>query len=462
MRARLVMIACALVWTACGEEAPEAPAHETLEPPSPAEPEAPAPEATPAATAEPAAPTARPVNLLVSVPSAIAVSSVYRDQTDQIARLVDGGLETAWNTRSGDLVGAWIDVRLPAEVTVTSIELTAGFTRDGGSTDLFTGNHRIARVRVLHDGAALGEFDLDTSSRALQPIAVTGGGGVYRIEVVRVLPGSRTEWREVCVSELRVMGTAPHVVEGDASPRFGVGTLPELGSATDGLPPELSDRDDQITDEILAFASAWGTFDRAQIHAEFNTGEPGVSPEQATGFRDQRREIFGRIATLLEPVDAPRAAELRRAAEESGAGWSWATRRGDLDVAAAALQAAVDASGQPFVRCTWASSHAAIRLERMISLAEWERERTEWSVDEISALEDEDSAETRRAERAAEAASRAADAADALAEAWSTNPAGAARRFASMQPPAIPLTGPDWDVCRAQVAVAAEHCAWSR
>lgn len=82
------------------------------------------------------------VDLLQSVATDVAVSSVYRDETAQVGRLADGDLESAWNSRTGDLVGAWIDVRLPATAAVTSIAMTAGFTRRTDSGDLYTEGER--------------------------------------------------------------------------------------------------------------------------------------------------------------------------------------------------------------------------------------------------------------------------------------------------------------------------------
>ncbi len=54
------------------------------------------PEPVPAETsAEPAPTTTPPVDLLHAVGTELAVSSAYRDQASQVARLVDGDLATA-------------------------------------------------------------------------------------------------------------------------------------------------------------------------------------------------------------------------------------------------------------------------------------------------------------------------------------------------------------------------------
>lgn len=124
-------------------------------------------------------------------------------------KMLDNDLGTAWNSRSGDLVGAWFEVSVPAGVTVSSFALTAGFTRQNGRNDLFAMNHRVERVRVSRDGVDLGEFALDAESRALQTFALAGNGGVYRFTISAERAGSRAAWRELCVSEFVLYGSAP-------------------------------------------------------------------------------------------------------------------------------------------------------------------------------------------------------------------------------------------------------------
>lgn len=238
MRAPLVALSVAgALLAACGSD-PASPPVPTAPPvASPAAPVAPVPAAPAvpqqgaAAAAQPTAPpvpTGPPVDLLHATAAAVATSSAYRDDAAQVAALVDGSLETAWNSRTGDLTGAWIEVRLPADATVSSIAMTAGFTHVTARADLFPGNHRVTRVRVLHDGVEAGTFPLDPDLRTLQTIPVGGAGGVYRIEIAEVLPGARTDWRETCVSELAVMGHAPGEVPGSRRPATAIGTLPEL------------------------------------------------------------------------------------------------------------------------------------------------------------------------------------------------------------------------------------------
>ena len=163
-----------------------------------------------AALASPVAADPPPaVNLLTSAPSTVAVSSTVANAAILPAHLVDGDLATAWNSRTDELVGAWLAFRVPAGAHVTAIRMTAGFTRTDQTGDLFTQNPRIRKVRVSRGGKLLVEQPLDPESRALQTIAVHADGGDFKIEILDVLPGSKATWREVCVSELEVWGTLP-------------------------------------------------------------------------------------------------------------------------------------------------------------------------------------------------------------------------------------------------------------
>ncbi|MGF1467576.1 MAG: discoidin domain-containing protein [Sandaracinaceae bacterium] len=163
-----------------------------------------------------------PVDLLRAVPAEVVTSSAYHGRPRQVPRMVDGDLETAWNSGTDDLVGAWIEVRLPAEARVSAIALTAGFTRRRGDRDFFTENYRVTGVRVSRDGQDLGTFSVDPRSRGLQHLPVGGPGGVYRIEIASVLPGTRRDWREVCISELQVLGWAPDARRGAREPACAV------------------------------------------------------------------------------------------------------------------------------------------------------------------------------------------------------------------------------------------------
>src|SRR5688500_10384326 len=194
----------------CGGEAeirsePAPAAGETVVEPSAEEP----------AVREPEAPA---VDLLHAVPTRVRSSSAYRDDVAQVAKLFDGDLATAWNSRTGDLVGAWIEVTLPDDARVTEIQMTVGFPHEQRGRDLFTGNHRVRQVRVSRGESVLGTFELDVESRELQPIAIESAGGTLRITVTEVAAGTQADWRETCISELRVMGRAPGAEVGAHTP----------------------------------------------------------------------------------------------------------------------------------------------------------------------------------------------------------------------------------------------------
>lgn len=157
-------------------------------------------------------------DLLHAVPTRVHSSSAYRRDRRQVERLFDGDLETTWSSDTGDLVGAWIEVTLPDDATVTEIRMTVGFARERHGRDLFTGNHRVRQVRVSRGDETLGTFVLDVDSRSLQPLAVQSAGGTLRITVTELVEGTRTDWRETCISELRVMGRAPGAEIGAHAP----------------------------------------------------------------------------------------------------------------------------------------------------------------------------------------------------------------------------------------------------
>ncbi len=210
----------------------------------------------PAPSAAPALPPAE-TDLLHAVPTTVTVSSRVSNATDRADDLVDGNLETAWNSRTGDLRGAWIDVQLPAGVTVSAIKITAGFTRVGARGDLFTMNQRVRRVRVSRDGVALGEFDLDPARRDLQTLAVTGPGGTYRIELTDFVPGTQAGWREACVSELQIWGRpGPGVASARVIPSVAVAPGPGDRAAQSAAPNVTAIAADASTASMTSASTA--------------------------------------------------------------------------------------------------------------------------------------------------------------------------------------------------------------
>ncbi len=169
---------------------------------------------------------AREVSLLRSKDARVAVSSLVDSPKASPSDLLDGAEETAWNGKTGDLVGGWIAFRLPKAAHVHAIVLSSGFAgRDPDGGDLFTMNHRITRVRVTREGMPDRSVDLDPATRSPQRIPIDAMGGDYRIEVLATLPGTKTTWRELVVSTFDVLGVPAVAKITDASVGVRVGSL---------------------------------------------------------------------------------------------------------------------------------------------------------------------------------------------------------------------------------------------
>lgn len=460
-------MASALLCAACGSGAPTAPG--TASSPAEARPTgvaantagtADAPErAAPVAPVAPIAPLAVPVDLLHAVRTDLAVSSVYRNQPSQAQHLVDGDLATAWNSRTDELVGAWIEARIPADATVTSIAMTPGFARTGGSTDLFTGNHRIARVRVLRDGTEVGIYPLDVSAPVLVTVPVDGPGGVYRIEVAEVVPGSRSTWRETCVSELQILGRAPGMNPGARLPHTFVGALPALAPAP--APADRAAIDLRHRQAVAWLTTAWTTLQRELDNLDQNTGEPVPDADLQRELELQRDAILLRIVGLVEPIDEVRSDALRIAAARTMPWEDAAGRRtalaSDVDALGSALEAVGAWLGDDEARCRSARVHAGIRLTRVSSAVHLESYIAE--INDFEAAQDDRPVDpaARRRDRAIE---RDDEALSALASEWSRNSRGCATRLLRRDPPVVPAAVADWTALRAQLEAARTVCGW--
>jgi len=103
-----------------------------------------------------------------------------------------------------------------AGATIDEVRLTVGHTGKGpNGEDYFTMNPRITKVTLL-DGAEtpLGTFPLDPEKRELQSIILPSPTtSRIKIKVEDVVMGTKANWKEVCVSELEVIGKPPPDVE---------------------------------------------------------------------------------------------------------------------------------------------------------------------------------------------------------------------------------------------------------
>lgn len=210
----------------------------------------------------------------------LAVSSNVDNPRDFPEHLIDGKPETAWNGKTGDLVGGWVAFRLPSGVRVRRIELSAGFDKVSNAGDLFTMNHRVKRVRLTRDGTPIAERDFDLDVRTPQAIELKqpGGGGVYRIEVLAVEPGSKATWRELSLSELKVLGDPGSAkLERPIMPPVGVGDFPQPRQPPPAPPLLIEPFFSRAFPSIGAFCKAYDAAVRPAIDAKFTdrSGYPG-------------------------------------------------------------------------------------------------------------------------------------------------------------------------------------------
>ncbi|MCC6748807.1 MAG: hypothetical protein IT371_14200 [Deltaproteobacteria bacterium] len=212
----------------------------------------------------------------------IAVSSAVSNPRIHPRQLVDGALDTAWNGRSGDLAGAWVAVRLPGPRRVSAVELTAGFASNKGKRDLFLGNYRIKRLRVVADGRPVGELTLDIEQRGLQRLPVKGTAREWRFEIVEVVAGTERRWREICVSELRLLGALAAGALDRAVPEFRVGSL-------DGRPPCPMGTRFKRQKEDSGEREEWCERPSGEKHGYYGRYRADGRPEELGGYeKDQK------------------------------------------------------------------------------------------------------------------------------------------------------------------------------
>lgn len=398
-----------------------------------------------------------PVDLLHAVGTELAVSSAYRNLRQQVERLVDGDLTSAWNSATGDLAGAWIEVRLPPDAEVTGIALVPGFARVSNGSDLFTGNHRVAKIRVLRDGVEVGRFPVANERPELVTIPVTGRGGVWRIELTELRAGTRSDWREACVSELRILGRAPSVAPGTRTPRVAIGALPEAPAATvvDVAALERAQRRD-----LTALVRDWRALQTDYFSFAESTGEPEPDAETIRETERARAAILRRITELVQPVDPARADAIRLAgaARLTGVAWRWEPLvRADLAAVSAALDAVAERIGTDAARCRSARSLAELRLVRVAGLA-----RLASYFDEIDESYDLSAGEERPrgAERRSRSLGQDAEALGALADEWSRNSRGVTTRLLRRSTPTDERVAEDWRALSALLPVARRTCGW--
>jgi hypothetical protein len=149
------------------------------------------------------------VELVQLTAAEVRVSSTVANPNIRPTHLVDKNMSTAWNSVTGQLVGAWIDIEPIFGAEVHQIRLTPGFTAKGPKgEDWFTMNPRIRRLSVLADGNPQPDIYLNVTKRELQAFPVIARDRI-RLEVLEIVPGTKKQWREISISELEAWGSTP-------------------------------------------------------------------------------------------------------------------------------------------------------------------------------------------------------------------------------------------------------------
>jgi len=239
-----------------------------------------------------AAAKAQPViDLLHSVECTVAVSSKVDNPKDFPEHLVDGKSETAWNSRTGDLEG-WIAFRVPSVSRVKRIELTVGFVRVGADKrDLFTMNHRIEKVRLSRAGTLVKEITLDPDKRGMQGFDVDEAGGDFELKVLSTKPGTEKKWKELTVSEFRVLGIANGATENPSHlPKMAIGGL-------DGVAPRVVPRGEPPPGPFASVSELCAAWDKAMagpIKKAFPPERyPGeIAPPHCVPLKEPKAETY--------------------------------------------------------------------------------------------------------------------------------------------------------------------------
>jgi hypothetical protein len=187
--------------------------------------------------------------------------------------------------------------------------MTAGYDRVKGKVDLFTANHRITRVEVRRDGQSLGQFALDPNLRGLQTLPVQSPGGDYRIVVKATQPGTNRAWKELAVSELRVIGDTGVERRGPDEPlRVAVGgldqPLPEDYESTAISDTKVDNRAFRDEREGCAAFIHDTAADRQQLEATarengLKLGKPSCTPTQER-FEFSADPVYRRVLAVRE------------------------------------------------------------------------------------------------------------------------------------------------------------------
>jgi hypothetical protein len=231
VRGSRIAVLAVLALLACKKSEQQAPGPT----PSPTPAPGPAPTAIDAPAAIDAGPQAD-VDLLHAIPSKIRVSSTVANPKILPSHIADFDEKTAWNSKTGELVGAWVEITLGDGAEAHELRLTAGFTATGPKgEDWFTMNPRIKKLTVTADNKVVGTFTLDIANRGLQAFPVKAENRVS-VEIAEIVPGSKKTWREASISEIELWGRPP---AGWKEPKPAL--MPSVGVGADSIPSAPDD-----------------------------------------------------------------------------------------------------------------------------------------------------------------------------------------------------------------------------
>jgi hypothetical protein len=225
-----------------------------------------------------------------------------------------------------------------------------------------------------------------------------------------VVPGSRTDWREICVSELRVLGTPGASAAAGSTPTFRLAPATGEAIATDATGDEPSA--EELAEEVLEDLAA------------------DVSVFEGEWLSEH----------LREPVAALLAAE-------------------------SPLQARIDAAGSALpaeLSCDWPSARMRVRLARMSEHFTQINDEQVQAMRQVDGLPTSQAAidrEAARIEARMEASSEAIDALDRMEEPESA--LAVARRVLAARAPTVPDydLAEEWGALRSAAERVAATCA---
>lgn len=220
-----------------------------------------------------------------------------------------------------------------------------------------------------------------------------------------VVAGTRSDWRELCVSELQVLGTA--------------------------------------------LLREWGEYERGLYRGNQDTGTPRPDPQEIVAFRATRGRLLRRVYELVQDNDAARADGVRAAIAREDTYYRASAPSREVDALDGAMSAVAEWLGDDAARCRWARAHAELRLLRV---EQQMRSHLYFAEVEGESLPADDA-------RRAAAIENALPRLERLRRTFQSNPRGAAAALPALSLPSGAADPPDVAALGAQLDAVAARCA---